>query len=462
MKKIKLLVSSLFIALAGCGGGESSTSSDVDATAMPSVQAGDQFETLVKVDGHEVVSKIYTYYAVTDSGQLVSDSKPENKDSPHFALLSSCQVKPMSVAYIHAMDVTPTDACTPLNQAVLMGFWSDVWDAIKKKFTDPNDHTFEDSDFIISPAPETIATEVADFDVSMENLYRNYQNSGFVSVQEFVDFYQTIDVYWDYPTAEGDLANFLNDAGMKANAFLQSLTAAGVSWPQLLSSMKVQGYTFVMLYDAYARSSKTFGAFAYDFVNSGNVAASNMLRPAGNTAIDAGKLGLDVLKFSWSVIEDNKPQLTADGAYTSVYDADDTNPKNYGNPLEGSSGAITYEILVHPKWYYWPLPPPNPMPAYVRVEFGLGGVYGAKHITIPGRFMPSVAFSVSNAEVSWPFKVNANAVIYNVANVGAPGVYVPVLDVEARIQASWVFSNVIESYYFRAHAERGFSLKEGR
>jgi hypothetical protein len=120
MKKQYILASSMALALAGCGGGET-----ILPAPDPQPKAGDPLYVTTKVDGNEVIKETYKYYAVNDSGRLVAEPQSGEENEPHIALLVSRKITPMSVVNIHAMTVQ-TDNLDPINTAETKVFIEDL------------------------------------------------------------------------------------------------------------------------------------------------------------------------------------------------------------------------------------------------------------------------------------------------------------------------------------------------
>ncbi|OYY74712.1 MAG: hypothetical protein B7Y40_03825 [Gammaproteobacteria bacterium 28-57-27] len=436
MKKLGLLSTSIAMMLAGCGGSSDiqPAASDTPSTATGTPQAGDPLYVSMKVDGQEILSETYRYYALTDSGRLVVEPKAENAQLPHIALRESRQVKAMSVAYLNAGLITPQ----AVDQASMVVFTEELVAAIRKHYTDASSRD--------------AALQLGDFDMPLEDVYAEYKSSGLSSVDAFVAFFEAMDANFpDYVSAEGDIENFLDLTGMNIAAFLGVLDSKGITWPQLLAAMKAQGATFTTLYQGYASSLDSLGTFISEFVQGKTAKAASMARPLGDpvtdaakVAVEAGKLGLDVAKFAWEIIKDARPVTKADGAYTSILSVKDKNYENYGYSVSGTSAVVDYEgknlftmTLFHAK-------------------FRIDGYYNAANPSVPGNWMPSVAFKVDESFAGLTWNLNAGAAITSAANLASSAAPEPEIQIVANVQANGWFQSFTNSFTFYANGRTGF------
>lgn len=433
MKKLGLLSTSIAIMLAGCGG-----SSDTSSTETSTPQAGDPLYVSMKIDGQEILSETYRYYALTDSGRLVAEAKAENAQLPHIALRESRQVKAMSVAYLNAGLITLQAADPVVDQASMVVFTEELVSAIRKHYT--------------GASSSDAALQLGDFDMPLEDVYDEYKNSGLGSVDAFVAFFEAMDAnYPDYVSAEGDIENFLDLTGMNVAGFLGVLDSQGITWPQLLAAMKAQGATFTTLYQGYASSLDSLGTFISEFVQGKTAKAASMAHPLADpvtdgakVAVEAGKLGLDVAKFAWEIIKDARPVTKADGAYTSILSAKDKNYENYGYSVNGTSAVVDYEgqnlftmTLFHAK-------------------FRIDGYYNATNPSVPGNWMPSVAFKVDESFAALTWNLNAGAAITSAANLASSAAPEPEIQIVANVQANGWFQSFTDSFTFYANGRTGF------
>jgi len=432
MKKT-ILASSMAMALAGCGG-----DGVILPEQNPQPKAGEPLFVTTKVNGKEVIKETYKYYAVNDSGRLVAEPKPEYESSPHIALLESRQITPMSVVNIHAMTVQ-TDNLEPINMAETRVFIEDLLAALRVHYP--------------TLSMQDLVRQLGDFDQSLEAIRAEYMQSGLGSIQQYVDFYEAIDLGGENDEAEADqflaLAGF---NGLNIAQFLGVLKTAGVSWPELLAAMKRQNVSFTSLYNLYAISLKPLEVFIPKFVQGKKATVSMLLvtpqadpvTDAAKVAVEAGKLGLDVAKFAWEIIKDARPKTTAEGAYTTVLSVKDKSYENYGYSTQGSSAVVDYEgkslftnTLFHAK-------------------FKVDGYYKATNPNIPGYWLPSIAFKVDESFAAFTWNLNAGAAITSAANLASPAAPEPEIQIVANVQANGWFQSFTNSYTFYANGRTGF------
>lgn len=430
MKKRYILASSMALALAGCGGGET-----ILPAPDPQPKAGDPLYVTTKVDGKEVIKETYKYYAVNDSGRLVAEPKSGEENEPHIALLESRQITPMSVVNIHAMTVQ-TDSLDPINMAETQVFIEDLLAALRVHYP--------------SMSMQDLVHQLGDLDQSLEAIHAEYMKSGLGSIQKFVDFYEVIDLGGDNDEAEA--GQFLELSGLNIAQFLDKLKTAGVSWVELLTAMKNQKVGFIKLYNSYASSLKSLEVFIPEFVQGKNATAAMLLvtpkadpvTDGAKVAVEAAKLGLDVAKFAWEIIKDARPKTTAEGAYTSVLSVKDKSYENYGYSTQGSSAVVDYEgknlftmTLFH-------------------AIFKVDGYYKATNQNIPGYWLPSIAFKVDESFAALTWNLNAGAAITSAANMASPSAPEPEIQVVANVQANGWFQSFTNSFTFYANGRTGF------
>jgi hypothetical protein len=429
MKKT-ILLSSMAMALAGCGG-----DSVILPEQNPKPEAGEPLFVTTKVDGKEVIKETYKYYAVNDSGRLIAEPKPEYENAPHIALLESRQITPMSVVNIHAMTVQ-TDNLEPINMAETRVFIEDLLAALRVHYP--------------TLSMQDLVRQLGDFDQSLEAIRSEYMKSGLGSIQQFVDFYEAIDLGGENDEAEAD--QFLEQSGLNIAQFLDKLKVAGVSWDALLAAMKSQNIGFTGLFNSYASSLESLEVFIPKFVQGKKATVSMLLvtpqadpaTDAAKVAVEAAKLGLDVAKFAWEIIKDARPKTTAEGAYTSVLSVKDKSYENYGYSIQGSSAVVDYEgknlftmTLFH-------------------AIFKVDGYYKATNPNIPGYWLPSIAFKVDESFAGLTWNLNAGAAITSAANMASASAPEPEIQVVANVQANGWFQSFTNSFTFYANGRTGF------
>lgn len=157
-----------------------------------------------------------------------------------------------------------------------------------------------------------------------------------------------------------------------------------------------------------------------------------------------GKFGLDVLKFGWDVIKDGKPQVSVDGAFTSVLKKD-TTALDYGYAKRNETSIIHFKVTD--AWIKsWTL---------IETKFRGSASYDARHPSQGGQYLQNVQFDVESAYAQWGMNLNVSAQVSNVTNSASPENPNPEIDVVARINAGWLFQSMGKSAYFRATGSDG-------
>ena len=168
------------------------------------------------------------------------------------------------------------------------------------------------------------------------------------------------------------------------------------------------------------------------------------LQVNGLNKADKADSGIEVAKFVWQVIKDNRPQTEATGAFTRALSTQDKNWQNYGNSRSGASQAVTLKAknLFGMTLY--------------EVRFALSGYYGARHERFEGQWLPLLNLDVQkmSAIISW--KVNATARVTLPVNVGTVAAPVPEMPLFMDINQSGLLQNYTDKYQFRANGQSGF------
>ncbi len=379
--------------------------SDAESPGSPSdgLKAGDPVFVSTKVGGQVTLEQTYRVYSVDRRGNLSATPASDDGALGHVLLLES---------------QTAGDAPVPLVER--QNLYRDLWTAM--------------GDSHPSASGPELAAEIADLDRSIEELHQDIGGSG-LPVKNYVSFYEALDAHLTHSDAEGELDSFLEHAGTTPAAFLGMLRDHGIGWTALLAHMAARGTSFVGLYDGYARSNLPLGdyldAYMTDSVSLG----------------EGGGGPLDVAKFAWDVIQDNRPQTALENAYTSVLSSRDGNYEHYGNARSGESEE-------------WQVEATNILGiTLARVHLNLSGYYDAVNAAIGGHWLPSVTFSVDDAYALWGYNINANAVITSASNVGPADAPVPEIKVVAKVQISSLLQNMTVSRDFIANGTTGFSKK---
>lgn len=157
---------------------------------------------------------------------------------------------------------------------------------------------------------------------------------------------------------------------------------------------------------------------------------------------------LEVVRFVWEFIKENRPVATSEGASTAVIAAG-TDPLDYANAKEGRSG--TYRFYAYDAVFKdWIL---------VDCLFRLEGSYLATPVQpgIPsGGYLPSVYFNVLKTYASFGYRLDARAEVSYPSNLGSPDDVEPQVRVYAKISMSTLFSAYSGTAGFVANGKRGF------
>lgn len=160
---------------------------------------------------------------------------------------------------------------------------------------------------------------------------------------------------------------------------------------------------------------------------------------------------LEVAKFAWTFIKENRPVVNVQNVTTSVLSSADTNPLDYQGARTGQSPTYTFLGTVYPTKL-----------TQFKVVFYLGGTYqGSPVSTSPapaGVYLPSVFTAVSQCDSYWPYSVNASAAVTSPSNVGSNGNVVAQVNVITSIQASSFIDSFNANVVFQGNAQSGFSL----
>lgn len=394
--------------LSACGGG---------AANREKLTPGDEFSLELSLDDRLAETSTYRAYGISKAGQLVTVSGD----------LASESLIPIEISRSGSM-AKATDAALP-DIAAIQGFFPQLWLELAKR------HGTQDAG--------KIAQQVQDLDISLAAIYQNYRDSG-LDLAGFVDFYETLDSYQELDKnemIEAELSQFLDNVQVTPRQLLDALQAHGSSWNQFLALMASRQDDFNGLYEQYGKA----GVGIADFVG------AYLQGPLKALKDDKGSSAIDVAKFVWQVIKDNRPETVATGAFTRALSAKDTNWENYGQSKSGASQVVTLKAKgVLPFFTLY------------EVKFALSGYYGAKHGSIDGSWLPLLNLDVQkmSAIVSW--KVNATARVTQPVNVGTATAPIPEMPVFMEINQSGLFQNFTDKYEFRANGKSGFSyIKKG-
>lgn len=163
----------------------------------------------------------------------------------------------------------------------------------------------------------------------------------------------------------------------------------------------------------------------------------------------AAEVGLEITKFGWEFIKDNKPVVDLQIASTSILSAEDKNSLHYYGAKQGSSGE--YRIYV----YNWPFQKWTA----VDIRLELAGTYYAKPPSgvSGGYYLPTLYFNVPVCNAYWPYSVSASAQVMSPANIGSAASVNPMCEVVAKINIRSIIENFNRTFKFKAVGNAGFS-----
>lgn len=156
---------------------------------------------------------------------------------------------------------------------------------------------------------------------------------------------------------------------------------------------------------------------------------------------------LEVTKFAWDFIKDNRPVSDVKDTVTSVI-IKGTNPLDYAHAKEFRTGE--YRFYAHDSVIKdWIL---------VDTRFRLEGAYGAtpSRSEIPfGHYLPSLHFNVLEVFVAWTFNLEGHAEVSQPINLGGPDDVQPQVRLYAKLKLSWIFQSNSVTFGFVANGVRG-------
>lgn len=163
------------------------------------------------------------------------------------------------------------------------------------------------------------------------------------------------------------------------------------------------------------------------------------------------KEGLEVAKFLWDIIKDNKPSAKGVGTTTSVL-IKGTNGLDYTGAKNSQSQTFIFE--VHDATF--------PSVKFITVKFRLEGTYLATPAKgdIPfGHYLPSVYFNITECWATWPTWVEASAEVTPPSDFGTPDNRQPEIRVYAKFHWGWIGSANNNTCGFIANGVRGMSAR---
>lgn len=195
-----------------------------------------------------------------------------------------------------------------------------------------------------------------------------------------------------------------------------------------------------------------------------------MLSARLGAGADAVKTGLDITKFAWDVVKDNRPETVVSGAFSSILSKAEDDYLSYPNAKSFQSGVYRFEVkeLVPKlqclkrikKTCVWSKPVLEPGPTSVNFRFRIAGYYNADAppgSAVPnGKYLPQVFFKFEQADAWLGYKVNASAEIRGAANEGAADNVNPAATVVANLSVGSPIQHWSKSYYFKVTGQQGF------
>lgn len=250
-----------------------------------------------------------------------------------------------------------------------------------------------------------------------------------------------------------EIESFCDLTGIELETYFTDIKETFTTYSVFCSKLVELGTGQSGLYSSYVdwymeqetELADPFGSFLSYLKNKSNNAKNgeNKIDP-----VEIGKLGLEIMKFGWDVIKDGKPQLSADGAFTSVL-RKDTSGLDYGYTKTNKTGTI--EFKVTDAW----------IKSWVLIDAKMKGVasYAATNPNFGGQYLPNVQLDVESAYLIWGMNLNVNAQVSNVINVSSVDNPDPVIDVIAKVNAGWLFQSFKESAYFKVQGSKGISFE---
>ncbi|WP_375279856.1 hypothetical protein [Pseudooctadecabacter sp.] len=157
---------------------------------------------------------------------------------------------------------------------------------------------------------------------------------------------------------------------------------------------------------------------------------------------------LEVTKFAWYFIKDNKPVSDAKDTTTSII-LKDTDPLDYQMAKDTQSSTI--QLKIHDSLFKdWIL---------VDTKARLEGTYHAtpsKDDMAFGHYIPALHFNVTNIKVDWPISLNAHAEVSPPSNKGPKDNVQPQVKLTAKFKVHWLFQTMTFSAGFTANGLTGF------
>lgn len=163
-------------------------------------------------------------------------------------------------------------------------------------------------------------------------------------------------------------------------------------------------------------------------------------------SVEAAKLGLDIAKFAWEVVKDNKAVANAKATTTSVL-YKGTGGMDYQSAK--ASRASSYTLSVHDSLFKsWEL---------IHADIACEGTYGATPRVdgIPdGYYMPAINVYSPKASADFPCQVDVAAKVSDVSNMGT-GRVDPMVTILCEVDFGWIAQKRHVVVKFTARGSQG-------
>lgn len=434
-------------ALAGCGGG--STDGSVDGSEE-SMKIGDQYAVQIYDANDALLSEATRkIFGVTASGQLI--------DNPADPALMPGATATLPVTSGQAeLDRLELDA-----EAFLASFL--IHAAQRSGYNKSAHAAWED---------------MLDHDAPLDQVMADFRQSG-LDMAGFIDFYAAIDeakVVSFGDRAELDLRDWLQTAQANQSDLLAVLDSFGMKWPGFLALVAARGDSLQGLHirqqnlqeehddfpkaaSACKESTLGYGMLCKlmnVYLNeptqkSVQTKVADPASAAMTAAVEAAKLKLEIAKFTWQVIKENRPSIEVDtgAARTSILSASDSDPLSYEYAKPASSE--TRKIVVCTKVV-------KCIKDWAKVELRVSGTHQARHANHKGQWIPSVQLETPYI---WAFagqKVNLSAYVTNPSNLGARDDALPYAEIVADMNVAGNITADRIQTKFTVHGKDGFKL----
>ncbi len=162
---------------------------------------------------------------------------------------------------------------------------------------------------------------------------------------------------------------------------------------------------------------------------------------------DPAKTALEVTKFAWDFIKDNKAVSNTKDTTTSII-IKGTDPLDYQKAREGKSADVRFYVhdSIIKDWIL------------VDTTSRLEGTYYAtpsKPDIANGHYLPAVHFNVVKVHVGFSFRLDAHAEVTAPSNLGTKDNVQPQVKIYAKFKVSWLDSNTYTAAFI-ANGVGGF------